>query len=341
MLLYGDLLVEHELKATEQQSQIAAGTSNGLLQHAYHVWKRDRQLQFQSDVAAILSDAQRTTWDRITSDLRRERVLIELEEQRAIPDLAAVLDELDLDGPVHAQVETARSAYIDDLDPLTRRWEETSLDVYYQMRLSRVSPTSMPEDAEFRRVSFQELWEQINEMIIAAWAITEPHIDEILAALPAEHQRAFLDHTRAVIYPDIYRPSTADMLVERLRHATVDAERLAAIEGIYAEYAIARQANRDRMVDALYRWEHPSDAELRRRSAEQQRLHDEGEDRWLIRRDNPVRQPLHQRRDLARVTCLHIRALFADDEIADLPIGARMALQWAADAAPTRFSRDD
>lgn len=364
MLLYGDLLVEHDVQAAETRRKLDEASAarrayekandgrsawlsegkdfgNSRFQFEFRVWKRNRQLQFESDVAAILNDTQQTTWSVITTDLRRERVLPQLRFRRHLPDLADAMDDLELDAGTLEEVDAPHRAYIDELDPVLRQWEEVGLDLGHQMQSSGVSRSTPPEEAKRRRARHQQLWEQITQIRTAAWDVTETHIDEMLLALPEDRQRDFLDHTRAVIYPDIYQPSTADVLVERLRRATVDPERLAAIEAIYGEYLAARQANRDRFVEAIHRWEHPSDAELRRRIAEQQRLHDEGEDPWLIRRDNPARQPLHQRRDLARTTCLRIRALFADDEIADLPIGARMALQWAAETVPTRFSHRD
>ncbi len=294
-------------------------------------WRRQRrelEEDFASDVRDVLDAVRRTIWTRTLAMLRRERVLPELKTgtgHRTIPDLVSILSELPLTSGERQSADEDARGYADELDEVLRRWEASVDDIFRQIfaRAGNMSHATTPQNA----AEIEQLHGRLTEMDAKAREITTRHADALAGRFGEEARVRFLLEINRVIYPNVYRDSPVDLVVDALRRcAAVDPQALEAAESIYREYVPERDANRQRILEAIRSWEDPVRARLR--GARWQLMRENGEDPMMLLQEHPVIEHLYRRRELDLAACERMRTLFSQEGFDALPLAIQILLSW-------------
>ncbi len=342
-------LYDELLQTYEQRSAPARESARGWQRpdrKTSRAWQRDRrelEARFEADVPAILDARQAVIWRGTLHGLRRQRVLGEMKSygpgHRRIPDLIAIVDEIELTGEERDAVAALALQYGDELDEVLRRWETTIADIMtalnaagnppntYVMNRPGVSPQR--EARRWRRDydEYDRLHQQFVAMIVQVREITDRSAEALAGLLEPSHRNRFRAAALTIKYPNVYLPSPIDTLMDAVRaDQTMAPDKRELFESVYADYLGAREIVRRRTVETLKRWERPAEFRRRRRRAE--RILADGGDFSELRENHPVIEHLYERRELVRTTCLSMRSLFTAGEFEALPAGAQLVLSW-------------
>lgn len=341
--LYDELLQTYEQRSAPARESARRWQPD---RKTWRAWQRDRrelEARFEADVPAILDARQAVIWRGAMQGLRRQRVLGEMKlsdpAHRRIPDLIAIVDEIELTGEERDAVAALALQYSDELDEVLRLWETTITDIMtamnaavnppnnYVMNRPGVSPQREPGRWRRNYDEYDRLYQQFVAMIVQVREITDRSAEALAGLLEPSHRNRFRDAALTIKYPNVYLPSPIDTLMDAVRaDQTMAPDKRELLESVYADYLGAREIVRRRTVETLERWERPAEFRRRRRRAE--RILAEGGDFSEVREDNPVIERFYERRELVRTACLSMRSLFTAEEFETLPAGAQVVLSW-------------
>lgn len=359
-LVYVDLVTETQERANEvrlaiaeaigldeayqaahdgQSAWIFEGEDFGthLVWRDWRVWRRLRQAEFEQDVAVLLSDEGEEIWRQISQSLRRERCLPEMNDlyDRRMPDLVAAVDEMRLSPQDREALAGPLADYRTELDGVLKQWEASADDLQLRMLSTGIAANDSESEARRKRDPHRTASKQFYGIVEQAQDTTRRFGQVILSEMPIDRRRTFLERTAGVLYPEVYIPSPIDVLVQQLRQSEIDGSRMQAIENLYSEYLVGYDVNCDLIVEALYRWEHPTETKFQTRVTLRKQLLREGENTLLVLKANPVLKHLRSRRELTRLAVLRIRSMYTDVEVEDLPPAAQFILGWEIRKSPT------
>lgn len=352
--LYEDLLGTYH----ERSGPIRAAVEGvGDIRAIEYEWRAERRAlgaRFEADVIFILDPDQRAIWIPITQALRRGRVLPEMERygasRRSIPDLVAVLEDLDLsETECNATANLARQ-YGDELDEVLREWENSIDEIWTRWMAAAGNPirparpraaikpggsntTTRPARAKAQRQTrrndkeVERLHQRIIAMAHRAKEITSRYADSLATHLEDGNRNRFLLRVRTVKYPNVYYRSPIDFVVEAIQASpTVDPGKRELIDAIYVGYCDRREVNRRRMLEAIEWWERPSEAKRHRKRYGQ--ILSEGGDPSVLAEDHPIIEHVYTRRKLVRSALREMRGVFTRAEFEQLPAGVQVLLSW-------------
>ncbi len=359
-LVYVDLVTETQQRANEVRLAIAEAISLDEAYQAAHdgqspwlfegedfgthlvwrdwrVWRRLRQAEFEQDVAVLLSDEGEEIWRQISQSLRRERCLPEMNDLygRRMPDLVAAVDEMRLSPQDREELAGPLAEYRTELDGVLKQWEASADDLQLRILSTGIAANDTESEARRKRDPHRTASKQFYGIVEQAQDTTRRFGQVILSQMPIDRRRTFLERTAGVMYPEVYIRSPIDVLVQQLRQSEIDGSRMQAIETLYSEYMVDCDVNGDLIVEALYRWEHPTETKFQRRVKLREQLLREGEYTSLVLKANPVLKHLYSRRELTRLAVLRIRSMYTDVEIENLPPAAQFILGWVIRESPT------
>ena len=285
----------------------------------------------------LLSDEDEGIWRQISQSWRRERCLPEMKDlyDRRMPDLVAAVDEMRLSPQDREELAGPLAEYCTELDGVLKQWEANADDLQLRILSTGIAANDTESEVRRNRDQHRTASKQFYGIVEQAQDTTRRFGQVILSEMPIDRRRTFLERTAGVMYPEVYIPSPIDVLVQQLRQSEIDGSRMQAIETLYSEYMVDCDVKGDLIVEALYRWEHPTETKFQTRVKLRKQLLREGESTLLVLKANPVLKHLRSRRELARLAVLRIRSMYTDVEIEHLPPAAQFVLGWVIRESPT------
>jgi hypothetical protein len=309
----------------------------------------DLERRFEADVTELLPDTAAAAWTRLLLDVRRQRVLPEVEQyagRRPIPDLVALVDERAPADTRDPQLTAAVDAYAHELDVLLVDWEMKIDGVLHALAAAYGNPvrtderppagaTSRPADSRPKGTRNHEQAKRLNDrigtMVRRVRAVNDRHADALDGAI-AEAGRPFATELLRRRYPNVFIADPAELALGALRRAELTEIQAAAIEKVRLDHLERIDANRRRIIDALEAWDDPDRRE--RREQRRRELIEEGGDPGAFRREHPVLVLLEERRMLTADTCRRVRDVLDADDLSRLGLDLRVLLASAAAPAP-------
>lgn len=283
--------------------------------------QRALQRSFERDVRLLLDGERLRAWNRMTQQLRRERVLPEVdpfETTRSTYDLIALVNSLDLREAEKAALVEVTEDYGMKMEAALQEWED-HFDKLRAQVYARQRPLRRGEGKARRGI--QEFQEELRRLTERVQHVNAGFAPAFSSSLDEEHQRIFLAQVNRRDDPDLFQRSPVDAAIGRLRDLQgLSSDRRDAMESIYDSYYLQRSGLRGRVLAA------------RRKGAKQIRVHAQrlaaGEAPASVLGTHPSIEYLRRLRRLEKTTCTAIRSLFTDEQFSRLPIEARLLLTW-------------
>jgi len=206
-------------------------------------------------------------------------------------------------------------------------WEERYADEWNANVVARIEEgTALADEKRARlRANFEAGFHRLKSIE----ATNERFFNLFRERLPEPWRSEFTTLVNSARFPDVYRKCPVEIAIGLFREVPdLPPEQLNAVETIWSEYEIQRDALRQRIVTAHERWE---TAEWNQyvRDLYINRLIDPYGDHPLVEDAGHPAAPLFEQAiALARSSTERLRALYSDDEFAALPLSIRLALEW-------------
>lgn len=202
------------------------------------------------DIKAIAASNQIPKLDAWERRLRRER-LLRVAEWRGtnIPDLSALIQAVRPESSVMSAITPSLQAYETDLDRELDDFE--SRRSKYLADWERIIDTYVGDSSQAPQ-SIKDAARELQRSGFRLDALRRRHLDQIQAAVPAEHRSAFDDRIHRRLFPGVFKASrTSRYLSTALTLKSFDETAIAAIKDLNESYERDSAAALRRWLDLL------------------------------------------------------------------------------------------
>lgn len=293
--------------------------------------RRQRQREFEDQIAAQLGLEQAPSWTEVTRSWRRARVLHEMEPARitgSSADLIAILKKLDLNEQEQTALEGLRNDYAEQIDEGLRAWEQRYDDLLMEM----FACTRLAGQGDQRAADqWQAKCKERASLVKRIADVNESSTPLFAAKLNEKHRTQFMELEGAIEFPQLHQSGPVDAAAAYLIDCKeINAQRRELIAAMYQSYTLQRDQLRAGAIRKQHEWIKP--AAVKKRADERARLEADGLNPRLAREaalaGSPVIPYLKGLFELERNTCAQMLGALSAEEVQALPVGIKLDLEW-------------